>query len=819
MRILEMLRYDAAIAVRMLRRSPGFAVAATATLALGIGANTAIFSLINATLLEPLPYPQPDRIVQLWLTAPNGGGLILSIPEVNILTQQTSAFEDVAAYDFGGPGVNITAVGEPEQVKAIHVSASYFRLFGARLEFGHTFTADEDRPNGGRVVILSHGLWLRRFNSDRGLVGRTISLGGEPYLITGVLAADFRPDPPAELWLPLQADPNSTGQAHYVRAAARLRSGITIDQANALLKLTVSQFRQKFPQFNPKASFEAKPIRETNVRDIRTALLVLFGTVTLVLLIACSNVANLLLARAAARQREVAIRAAMGASSGRIVAQLLTESLLLSVAGGVFGLIVGSICLRALLAVNPEAVPGTRGPDVFLDWRVLTFAAALSLGATLVFGLLPALRTSRVDLAQVMQEGGARAGMTHGTLKTKSLLVVIQVALSVVLVVGAGLMIRTFEALRHVRPGIEPHRILTLEMSLQGTRFRDTAGVTRLVNDGVDRLKRLPGVVVAATTWTLPVESAFGSTFIIEGRSLGDSPVHGNALMRPVSADYALVFGIPVMRGRFFTDRDTSRTGSVAVISEAMAKKFWPEANPLGERIAVDKYLGPDFAAPSREIIGVVGDVRDGGIKREPSPMIYVPQAQVPNGMTGIDSAILPITWAVRSAAAPYSLSAEVQRTLKEASGGLPVANIRSMDEVVRHSTLSSDFNTILLMAFAGTSLLLATIGIYGLIVFSVQLRKHEIGIRLALGAMPHQVRNMVALQGLRLTVVGVLVGILASVALARYMQTMVFGVRPIDPAVMALSCLILGMVAAAASYIPAHRASRLDPAKALRSA
>jgi putative ABC transport system permease protein len=819
MTIMEMLLHDGATAVRLLRRNPEFAVAAMATLALGIGANTAVFSLINATLLEPLPYPEPDRIVQLWLTSPNGGGLILSIPEVNILAQQTSVFDDVAAYDFGGPGVNITAVGEPEQVEAIHVSGSYFHLFGARVEYGRTFTPDEDRPNGGRVVVLSHGLWLRRFNADRSLVGKTISLGNEPYLVAGVLAADFRPDPPAQIWLPLQADPNSTGQAHYVRAAARLRSGVTIDQANALLKLMASEFRRKFPLFNPNAGFEAQPLRETNVRDIRTALLVLFGTVILVLLIACSNVANLLLARAAARQREVAIRAAMGASRGRLVAQFLTESLVLSLAGGFLGLIVGSLCLRALLAVNPEAIPGAGGPVVSLDWRVLTFAATLSLSATLLFGLLPALRTSSVGLAHVMQEGGARAGTTRATLKTKSFLVVIQVALSVVLLVGAGLMIRTFAALRQVRPGIDPHHILTLEMSLQGARFRDTAAVTRLVNDGVDRLKRHPGVIAAATSWTLPVESAFGSTFLIEGRPLSDGPVHGNALMRPVSADYASVFGIPLVRGRFFTNRDTSGTSAVSVISEAMAKKFWRDVNPLGERIVVDKYLGPDFAAPPREIIGVVRDVRDGGIDREPSPMIYVPQAQVPNGMTGIDRAILPITWAVRTATEPYSLSAEIQRALREASGGLSLAHIRSMDEVVKHSTVRSDFDTILLTAFAGASLLLAAMGVYGLIAFSVQQTQHEIGIRLALGATPYQVRNMVVSQGLRLAGAGVLVGVVASLALARYMETLVYGVKPIDPAVMAASCLTLGLVAAAASYIPAYRASRLDPSKGLRSA
>src|SRR5689334_7746821 len=396
MRILEMLRQDAITALRMLRRSPGFAIAAVATLAVGVGANTAIFSLINATLLEPLPYPESDRIVQLWLTSPDGGGVTLSIPEFNILSQQTAAFEDVAAYDFGGPGVNVTGAGAPQQVSAIHVSRAYFRLFGARVEAGRTFTEDEDRPNGGRAVVLSYALWASRFGGDRTLVGRTISLGSEPYLVAGILAADFRPDPPAQIWFPLQADPNSTGQAHYVRAAARLRNGVRIHQANARLRLTTGEFRRKFPLFNPKTVFEAKPLRETNVGDIRAALLVLFGTVVLVLLMACSNIANLLLARATVRRREVAIRAAMGASRNRLVAQFLTESLLVSVAGGFAGLAAGRICLRALLALNPEAIPGVAA--VSFDWRVAAFVTTISLSATLLFGLLPALRTARVGL-------------------------------------------------------------------------------------------------------------------------------------------------------------------------------------------------------------------------------------------------------------------------------------------------------------------------------------------------------------------------------------------------------------------------------------
>ena len=810
-----LLLEDLRIAARTLRRSVGFTIAALATLALGIGANTAIFSLINAALLQPLPYPDADRIVQFWLTMPGGGGVTLSIPEFNLLAQQDNVFQDVTAYDFGGPGVNITDAGEPEQVKAIHVSRSYFRLFGARVEAGRTFTVEEDRPNGGRVVVLSHGLWTRRFNMDQTLVGRTISLGNEPYLVAGILAPDFQQDPPAQIWLPLQHDPNSTAQAHYIRVAGRLRDGVSIDQANARLKLTIQDFRRKFPLFNPQASFEAKPLRETSVGEIRTALVVLIGAVTLVLLIACSNVANLLLARATGRQREMSIRAAVGASRGRLITQLLAESLLLSVAGGALGLALGQICLRALIAASPGMIPGTS--TVSLDWRVMLFTIATSLATGIVFGLAPALQASRCDLSNSMRQSGSRTTRA-GMARARAGLVIAQVALAVLLVIGAGLMIRTFAALRQVKPGIDPHRILTLEMSLRGTRFQDTATVSMLVEDGVNRLQRLPGVVAAATSWTLPVELAFGSSFIIEGRPLGNEVVHGGALMRPVSADYFPVFRIPLLRGRAFTIRDTAASPGVAVISEAMARKFWPNADPIGERITLDKYIGPDFAAPPREIVGVAGDVRDGGISQESGPMIYMPQAQVPNGMTRLDTRILPMTWAIRTASEPYSLVAAIRRELKAASGGLAVGRVRSMNEVVRHSTARNDFNALLLTVFAGVAILIAAVGIYGLIAYSVEQRTNELGIRLALGAAPHQVRNMVVFQGTRLALAGVALGAAASLALTRYMATMVFGVKPIDPAAIIAACVTLGVIAVIAAYLPARRAAKLDPVEALRS-
>jgi predicted permease len=804
---MSAIRQDLFTALRMLRRGPGFAIAAILTLALGIGANTAIFSLIDAVLLEPLPYPHAERIVQLWL----GNGLIFSIPEINLIGQSESGLEDFAAYDFGGPGVNITGSGEPEQVKAIHVSANYFRLFGARVEAGRTFTADEDRPNGGRVVVLRHAVWARRFGSDSRVIGSAVSLGNESYTVAGVLAADFQPDPPAEIWLPLQADPNATGQAHYLRAAGRLRNGITIDQANAALKIVTLEFRRRFPLFNPNIAFQARPLRETNAQSLRAALLVLFGTVVLVLLIACSNVSSLLLARAVGRRRELAIRSAIGASRGRLIAQLLTESLVLAIAGSVFGLMAGRVSLRALLAMNPDAISA----EPTLDWRVLLFAIAIAVISTLAFGLAPALRSSRVGLAQAMQEGGARSGASYGAMKAKSFLVMIQVAMSVVLVIGAGLMIRTFAALREVKPGIDPHRVLTMQMSLQGTKFKTAADVARLAEDGVNRLKKVPGVIAAATTWTLPVENAFGSSIIIEGRPLNGEVTHGGVLMRPISSEFVSVFRIPVVRGRFFSDHEPA---SAAVISQAAAEKYWPGQDPIGERIIIDKYLGPDFAAPPREIIGIVGDVRDVAMNHEPEPIVYIPQSQVANGMTRIDIGVIPVTWAIRTAVEPYSLRAPIQEALRAASGGLPVARIRSMEEVIGRSTARSDFTAALLTAFAGAALLLAAGGVYGLIVFSVEQRRQEIGIRMALGAAPDRVLKMVVWQAMRLAFPGVALGLTASLAMARFMKSLLYGVKPVEPSVMVTGCAVLLIVAALAAYFPAYRASRMDAATVLKS-
>ena len=816
---LDTLRQDLKGALRLLRRSPAFALAVVATLALAIGANTAIFSLMSSALLQPLPYPDADRIVQFWFTTPGGNGLTLSIPEVNAIASETDIFEDVTAYDFGGPGVSISRNGEPEQVTAIHVAAAYFKILGAHMTAGRPFTVDEDRPNGGHVVVLSEGLWRGHFGADPHIVGKAISLGDEPYIVVGVVASEFRSDPPTQLWLPLQADPNSTAQASYLHAMGRLRPGITTRQANSRLKLTFAAFLRRFPFFNPRAGFAVKPLHETKSGDVRTTLTVLLFTVLFVLLIACSNVANLLLARAITRQHEMAIRIALGGSRRRLLAQLLTECGLLAMAGGLLGLGLGRLCLRIVLTLDPDAVPAGRDlASGQLDWRVLVFTLAVSLGATIFCGLLPALRASKTNTAAGIQSAGTRTGAGLGVSRASSFLVVVEVALAVMLVAAAGLMIRTFAALRHVDTGINTRQILTLHMSLQGTRFQDTAALTNLVNQGVTRLEALPGVVAAATTWTLPVEGAFGSTFIIEGRPLGNEKVHGPALMRPVSANYARVFDIPLRRGRFFTERDTASSASVAVISEALAKKYWPTGNPLAERITLDKYLGPDFAAPPRQIIGIVGDIRDWGLNRTPEPIVYLPQSQVPDGMTRLDAGILPMSWVVRTAREPYSFSTQIQHALSMASGGLAVGRIRSMDDVVKQSVAQSDFDTILLAAFASIALLLAAVGIYSLISFSVGQRTRELGIRAALGASPDRLRTLVVQQGLVLTAMGLFFGIAGSVALAGFMKTLVFGVAPVDPLTLVCACLVLAVVALLAAFLPARRAARLDPQTVLRS-
>jgi putative ABC transport system permease protein len=806
-------------AVRMFRSNPGFTFAAIAALALGIGINTAIFTVVDAVLLKPLTYPDADRIVQFLLTSPDGKGAGASIPKFHLWEQQTNVFQDVAAYDFGGPGFNLTG-DRPEQVHGIHVTQAYFRLFGASATLGRTFTAQEDSPNGGKVVVLSYGMWQRKFGGNPNVIGSVLSLGNEPYTIVGVLDKSFVSDPEADILLPFQFDPDSTNQGHYFMAAGRLKPGVTLAQANAVLKVAAEQFRRRYPvAIGPKGGFEVDPLRDTIVSDVRSSLLVMLGAVSLVLLIACANVANLLLVHATGRKREFAIRAAMGAGRSRIILQLLTESVLLSVTGGLLGLVLGYVGLRALLAVSPGDIPriGEHGAAVTLDWRVLVFTLSVSMLTGILFGLFPAIGASRPDLNSTLKESSNRSGTGFRQSKARSLLVISEVSLALVLLIGAALLIRTFLALRNVRPGFEAHNILTLEMSLTGDRFQKTAGVAQLVRNGRERLNAIPGVEASASTCCLPLEGGFGLPFIVVGRPVDKQTQRQGIGWMSTSPGYYEVFKIPILRGRDFTDRDVAGAPGVVLINESMAKKYWPKEDPLGQQIIIGKGVGPEFDEPARQIVGIVGDIHNGGLNRDPFPQMTVPQAQVTDGMTALNARIGPVVWLVRTHTEPHQFISAVSEQLRQASGGFPVARVRSMDEVVVNSTARQSFNMLLLTIFGAAALVLASIGIYGLMSYSVQQRTQEMGIRMALGADRKKIRNLVVWQGMQLAIAGVIVGVCAAFGLTRLIASFLFGVKSWDPIVFVTVPAILAAVALLAVWLPATRASRLDPMEALR--
>ncbi|MGC2616349.1 MAG: ABC transporter permease, partial [Terracidiphilus sp.] len=758
------------------------------------------------------------RIMQILLTGPGGSGPGASIPKFQEWQRQTSIFKDVAAYDFAGPGFNITG-DRPELIHGIHVSEGYFRVFGAPVILGRTFTQQEDSQNGGHVVVLSYGLWQRRFGGDPKVVGQALSLGGEPYTIIGVLGRDFVSDPEADIWIPFQFEANSINQGHFFLGAAMLKPGVTVAQANAQMKLAYAEFRRRFPDADPKGGFAVQPLRDSIVQDARTSLLVLLGAVGLVLLIACANVANLLLVRATGRKREFAIRAAMGASRARVIRQLLTESVLLAVIGGVLGLALGFLGVRWLLAISPAGLPrlGEDGTAVGVDWRVLGFTLLVSCGTGILFGLFPAFSVSRTDLNSTLKESSNRAGTGFRQGKTRSLLVVTEVALAIVLLVGAALLIRTFVALRGVNAGFDPHNVLTMEMSMNGDRFSKTAAIAQLSRDGRQRLNGIPGVESSAFTCCLPVEGQFGLPFAIVGRPVDPAKGQPGAGWMQASPDYYKTFKIPIIRGREFTDADTASSPGVVIINEALQKEYFKNENPIGQQISIGKGMGPPFEEPARQIVGVVGNTHDRGLDQDTPPLMIVPDSQVLDAMTALNAKIVPLRWAVRTHGDPRQLSAAISEQLRQASGGFPVSHIRTMEEIVSRTTSRQSFNMMLLTIFGAIALVLAAIGIYGLIAYSVQQRTQEIGIRMALGADRGTIRKMVVWDGMRLTLIGMVVGIGASFGLTRLIASFLFGVKTWDPTAFIAVPVVLATVALLAVWLPALRASRVEPMMALR--
>jgi putative ABC transport system permease protein len=816
---LETLIQDVNYALRSLRDSPAFTITAILALALGIGANTAIFSVVDAVILKPASFAEPDRLVLL--THADGARafepVMSSASPVKFAywREQTDILEDVAAYRT--ISLSLSDGDGLDRVSASQVSESYFRAFRARLERGRPFSQEEDAPGAPKTVVISHAFWTGRLAEDPNVLGRTLSLGDAPYTIVGVMAEDFgrRELRDIDVWVPYQLAAVPTGTAEFLQVAARLKAGVSLEQAQQRLAESTAAFNDLGPNsMRPTVTFSAIPFQDGDIASqTRTALWVLFGTVSLVLLVACSNVASLMLSRALGRRREIAIRSALGAGRTRIVRQLLTESALLCAAGCLVGLVLGFVGIRALLAVDTAGLPrvGADGALLSMDWRIVAFTLGLSIVTSLLFGLVPALVASRSDLKSVIQHAGDRAGGALRHSKLRSVLVIGEVGLAVVLLIGAALLIRTSLALNQVDPGFTVDNVLVMRTSLSERQSATSAGVQELTSSTLARIRSIPGVADAAASCCVPLQRGFGDVFNVVGRDNGNRPATGGGDISIATSGYLATFEIPLLRGRVLDERDAAGSPPVVVINRTMAERYWPNGeDPLQSRLTI----GGNPAM--RQVVGIVDDVRALRLASAPRPIMYLPLAQIPDAQLAFTLGNEPLAWIVRTSVDATLVAPQIRAEIRAATRA-PVTDLQTMTEVLSDSISRQRFNTLLMAVFGGAALLLAAVGIYGLVAFSVQQRTHEIGIRMALGARADHVRKMVLRQGASLTAIGTALGLTAAFFLSRLLASILFGVEPHDPAVFVTVPAILALVAVAAVLIPAYRASRVDPLVALR--
>jgi putative ABC transport system permease protein len=819
---MRTLLQDIRFGLRTLSKSPGFTLVAVVALALGVGANTAIFSAVNTVLLRALPYDNSSQLVAFYTgnnpAAPEPRGP-LAYPDLLDYREQAKSLEYVAAYQGVGTVLSAGQGDEPERVRGTEVSADLFPALGVPAARGRVFTREEDVEGGPSVIVISDGMWRRRFGSDPSIVGREVKMGlsGRAVTVIGVMPPGFKfpPDQPdaIDYYIPFaaqnlknDAESMKNRGAVFISTVAKLREGVTVAEAAAEVSTVAARLEAQYPDTNTRRRARVVSLHEDLVGPVRPALLILLGAVGFVLLIACANVANLMLARAASRSREIAVRTALGATRRRVVRQLMTESMLLSVAGGAAGLLLAVWGVDAIVRLSPAAVP--RLAETSIDARVFLFALGVSALTGLIFGLAPALQASKTDLAVSLKEGGrgGSAGKSQGRLR--SALVVTEVALSLMLLVGAGLLVKSFRQLLTTDPGYSPARVLAVTVALNTKRFADDESRAAYFREAVARLGQLPGVEAAGLTRLLPLgRSDIFRSFNIAGRPPFAPGSRNNARNYAVSPEYFRVMSVPVRRGRTFGASDTKDSSPVIIINEALARRYFPDQEPLGQHIVMD---GPgDTTLPPREIVGVVGNVRFEAFNADEVPEFYTPFEQSPSAVSEV---------VVRAKGADAAaLTSSVRAALKGVDPNLLIWETRTMDELVGQWTAPQRFNVALLGLFAALAMLLSAVGIYGVMSYTVTQRTHEIGIRMALGARGRDVLRMVVRQGMLLTLVGLAIGLALAFALTRLMSGLLYGVSPTDPLVFAAVALLLAAVALVSCLVPARRATKVDPMIALR--
>ncbi len=816
---LENLVQDVRFGLRMLSKNPGFTIVAVLTLALGIGANTAIFSVVNAVLLRPLPYKEADRLVTIWERNPKEG-YEQNNPAAGTYRDwkaQSQAFEQMAVFD-ANEGFNLTEAGEPMRLTGTAVSADLFPVLGITPERGRNFMSEEEIPGRDQVAILSYNLWQTRFGADPRIVGKVIVLDGKSRTVIGIMPPKFRfpgmtgvllgswVNQPADIWVPLALDQGAWNQRgnHYLQAIGRLKRGTMIEQARAEMDTIQQRLEKQYHGNFMGTHTKLVPLQQQSVASIRTALLVLLSAVAFVLLIACANVANLLLARAARRQKEIAIRVALGAGRSRLLLQLLTESSVLAIFGGIVGSLLAMWSVRLLVAgVGGEAsnsIPGWN--DIRVDTTVLAFTLGISLMTGVLFGLVPAWHGTKTSISGSLSEGGRGSSESRRGNRLRSALVVFEIALALMLLIGAGLMIQSFVLLQKVNPGFNPAHVLAMELDLPDSKYSDDPHRAAFFSQLVERVQALPGVESAAASVAVPfVHRGPNWAINVEGRSADPNGKWLTADWSAITPDYFRAMGVPLVKGRVFTAQDTAESQPVIMINAAFARRYLPGQDPVGKRIEVGE--------KQRAIVGVATDFRQLGFDAEIRPDMYTPNAQTPWSSSRVI--------VVRSAGDPVSMMRALRTTVQALDKDLPIITLRSMDTILSSSVAQSRFRTLLMGLFGASALLLATIGIYGVLAYSVSTRLHEIGIRMAIGAQVIDVLSLVIGQGMRLVALGVIIGVLSALALTRVLRSLLYQVAPTDPLTFAAVSLLLVFIALVACWLPARRATKVDPMEALR--